>query len=116
MLNSITVIHFILTIEGAIAELPLVLTGQDPPTKSSKYSDPPKAVIFGSGYDDVAIDEILEGIGGTGVPLLKADQSIPMPPTGPEYRRRSLERSKAKLAELTKEGKHEDGQRGVFLY
>ncbi|KAM0815297.1 hypothetical protein AB5N19_01091 [Seiridium cardinale] len=114
------VTHFMLSSEAAIAELPFVLKGQEPPTKSSEigsgnYSTPPKAIIFGGGYDGSATDEILSGIGSTNV-LLKSDQSIPMPPIGPEYGQKILERCKGKLGELTSTGKLDERQGGSFFY
>lgn len=97
------------------------MKGQEPPTKSSslgsgQYNTSPKAIIFGGGYDDTAIDEILRGIGGTSIPLLKVDQSIPMPPVGPEYGKKIIERCKGKLGELAGQGALGDTHGSVFFY
>jgi hypothetical protein len=111
------VIHFVLSAEAGAEEIPYVLKGRRPPTTGSEigsgnYSAPPKAIVFGGAYDDAAIGIILNSVGETSIPLLKADQSIPMPAIGPEYGRIILERSQAKLAELEKERKFDGAESG----
>ncbi|KAI1844184.1 hypothetical protein JX266_009668 [Neoarthrinium moseri] len=115
------VIHFVLTAEAGAEEIPCVLRGQAPPTKSSGlgsgvYDSRPKAIVFGGGYDDAAVDFVAQSVADTSIPLLKADLSIPMPPVGPEYGKRILERCKHKLEELEKEGKLNGSESGIFLY
>lgn len=61
-----TVIHFITTPEGAHAELPLLLAGQDPQSAppspddiaTHNYAHPPRAVIFGRGFAHEFIQEL----------------------------------------------------------
>lgn len=63
MLSS--VIHFILSYEAAEAELPHLLAGREPQSQKSPneigshdYSRPPRAVIFGRGYEPQQVEEL----------------------------------------------------------
>ncbi|KAK7948609.1 uncharacterized protein PG986_009495 [Apiospora aurea] len=131
------VVHFIIDAENASREIASVLRGQAPPTPSSRLGSRrygtsealrPRAVVFGGACDDGLIEtigeEVLLGsrIGGckpttvTKVPLLKANQAAAMPPLGPEYGRKIVQRVKACLRRLEEEGKFDGTHGGVYLY
>lgn len=106
-------------------EIPFVLRGENPPTYSSKlgsgdYSEVPQAVVAGGGYDDKAIEDISNAIrkvpNGEHIPLLMADGTVPMPPLGPEYGKKILERAKAGLKKVEADGHFGASQGGVHLY
>ncbi|KAL4750553.1 hypothetical protein BDW72DRAFT_213326 [Aspergillus terricola var. indicus] len=67
-LLSSSLIHFIASPEAVHAELPLLLSGQDPqPVVTSPnevgthdYSRPPRAVIFGRGYTSEFVQQLKE--------------------------------------------------------
>lgn len=110
-----------MSVEGAKEEIPHVLNGSEPPQRGSRlgsgnYGSRPRAIIFGGGYDDAAADEILNAIGKVDIAVLKADHTVPMPPIGPEYGKKILERCKATLEALSKEGKLDGNHGGVFQY
>ncbi|BAE66597.1 hypothetical protein BDV35DRAFT_145358 [Aspergillus flavus] len=65
-----SVIHFILSYEAAEAELPHLLAGRDPQSRSPNqigthdYSRPPRAVIFGRGYGPQQVEELKKKFAG----------------------------------------------------
>ncbi|KAJ5727308.1 hypothetical protein N7493_005128 [Penicillium malachiteum] len=91
LLPEIEVIHFIQTNEAAIAEIPQLLSGQDPNTQDNgvgthNYTRPARAVIFGRGYDQSDIDAFraaCEGI--TKEPVAWIPPAPGAPPPGPGY-------------------------------
>ncbi|KAF2009063.1 hypothetical protein BU24DRAFT_415415 [Aaosphaeria arxii CBS 175.79] len=58
------VTHFILSYEAAEAELPHLLAGRNPQSQTpneigtNNYSRPPRAVVFGRGYDPHQVEEL----------------------------------------------------------
>ncbi|KAK8107424.1 uncharacterized protein PG998_009437 [Apiospora kogelbergensis] len=96
----------------------------------------PRAVLFGGTYDDGAVERICEDLllllrqlrtrtrpiaaatttATTQIPLLKANQSAAMPPLGPEYGRKIVQRAKACLQKLEEEGKFDGTHGGVYIY
>ncbi|KAK9489073.1 hypothetical protein V1508DRAFT_429182 [Lipomyces doorenjongii] len=70
MLPEYEVIHFILSYEAAEAELPHLLAGRDPQSRSPNeigthdYSRPPRAVIFGRGYEPQQVEELKKKFDG----------------------------------------------------
>ncbi|KAH8677876.1 hypothetical protein BX600DRAFT_139333 [Xylariales sp. PMI_506] len=115
------VIHFVMTVESGVEEIPYVLKGQQPPSRgshigSSNYGAPPRAVVFGGAFDDAAFDAIRTSWADVQIPLLRVDVTIPMPPVGPEYGKKILQRCKSKLTELEKDGKLDGSHGGIILY
>ena len=115
--------HFILNTPAAVAEIPQVLKGQDPATKSSTLGSAdyskgfPKAMIFGGAYTDAAIERIFQRIGTTPrLPQLRVDKTIPVPPVGPEYGRQIVRRCKERLQQLAEEGKLDNTEDGIYYY
>ncbi|KAK8086642.1 hypothetical protein PG994_001616 [Apiospora phragmitis] len=99
----------------------------------------PRAVLFGGAYEDGVIEmvgeevwrQLLQSSGGgsvdragrcckpttvTKIPLLKANQTATMPPLGPEYGKKMVQRAKACLRRLEEEGKFDGTHGGVYLY
>ncbi|KFY48784.1 hypothetical protein V496_10227 [Pseudogymnoascus sp. VKM F-4515 (FW-2607)] len=70
VLPEYEVIHFILSYEAAEAELPHLLAGRDPQSQSPNgigthdYSRPPRAVIFGRGYNPQQVEELKKKFAG----------------------------------------------------
>ncbi|KAJ6028517.1 hypothetical protein N7540_004093 [Penicillium herquei] len=97
LLPEIEVIHFIQTNEAAIAEIPHLLSGQDPNSQDNgigthNYTRPARAVIFGRGYDQTDIDAFraaCEGITKEPVAWVIGDPAKApapgAPPPGPGY-------------------------------
>ncbi|KAK8038846.1 hypothetical protein PG993_007257 [Apiospora rasikravindrae] len=113
-------VHLILDAENASREIASVLRGEALLTPSNHLGSGgydtgealrPRAVLFGGACDDV----VIEGIGEE-VPLLKANQAATMPPLGPEYGRKIVQRAKACSRRLEEEGKFDETHRGVYLY
>lgn len=115
------VIHFIQTNEAVLAELPLLLAGRDPHSAESidvgshVYDRPPRAVIFGRGYEIEDIEEFRKSVAGkatgpiawvVGDPAKKIDPNGPPPP--PNYAKVAADLVKAKLDEWKDSGAEED--------
>ncbi len=78
-----TVVHFITSPEDGRTNIPLILSGRGPSSQQSDlgtkdFSQVPRAIVFGGGYDDTVIDELRNTVMGTPglkkVPWVKADQ------------------------------------------
>ncbi|KAL4897142.1 hypothetical protein BDV59DRAFT_85221 [Aspergillus ambiguus] len=71
LLPDYEVIHFIQSVDAAIAELPHLLAGRDPQAASPNdvgthdYSQPARAVIFGRGYQRSEVEEIRRRCAGS---------------------------------------------------
>ncbi|KAG4418694.1 hypothetical protein IFR04_008139 [Cadophora malorum] len=119
------VIHVILSTSAGVSDLPKLLAGQTPPTQDSdnigtqNYSQAPQAVVLGGGYDDEAVKTIRKACesvstGEKGVPWLRPDSSIPVPPLGPKYGAAMVSRVKTALRELEEEGRAKGD--GVYFF
>lgn len=88
-------IHFILSYEAAEAELPHVLAGRDPQSRSPNeigthdYSRPPRAVIFGRGYGPQQVEELKKKFAGVAkepVAWVRGNPAdLPAGAAGPDY-------------------------------
>ncbi|KAF2667701.1 hypothetical protein BT63DRAFT_426552 [Microthyrium microscopicum] len=109
--------------QNAADELPYVLCGKAPLSNSSRlgtgnYGKIPQAVVLG-GAAEFAADEKFKLISSALekeaearlVPILRSDKKVEMPPRGPEYGKRVIERVKAALFKLKEDGKL-DGKHG----
>ncbi|KAI2602098.1 hypothetical protein GGR54DRAFT_553251 [Hypoxylon sp. NC1633] len=108
------VIHFIMTPEAGIVQIPAILKGEQAPPSHSElgskdYSELPVAIILGGGYDDADIEVMIKASAGIKpMPWLRPDLTKPAPPLGPEYGKALVARIKELLAELQKEGKMDE--------
>ncbi|XXG99231.1 hypothetical protein Hte_005568 [Hypoxylon texense] len=108
------VIHFILTPEAGVAQIPAILKGEQAPASDSTlgskdYSKPPVAVILGAGYDDADTEVMMKASAGIKpIPWLRPDLTKPAPPLGPEYGKALVARIKELLPQLHKEGKMDE--------
>ncbi|KAI5927658.1 hypothetical protein F4810DRAFT_648767 [Camillea tinctor] len=104
------VIHFVMTPEAGIVQIPAILKGeQSPPSDSllgsKDYSKLPVAVLLGGGYGDDDIKAMMEASSGIQpIPWLRPDLTKPAPPLGPEYGKALVARIKELLAKLDKDG------------
>lgn len=123
-----TVIHFVMSPEGGLRNLPLILSGSTPANEESSlgskiYSQPPRAIILGGGYsdDDLAKlqDAATSSSGAVRVPWLKADlektKRGPEPGT-PEYSQLVALRVKETLGDLLKQKDLNLTENDVFLW
>ncbi|KAK7740828.1 hypothetical protein SLS62_011013 [Diatrype stigma] len=105
------VIHFVLTPEAGIAQIPAILRGEQPPPSESTlgskdYSKTPIAVILGGAYDDTDTERMMKASTGIKpIPWLRPDLSKPTPPPGPEYGKAMVARIKELIPQLEQEGK-----------
>ncbi|KAI1771001.1 hypothetical protein F4818DRAFT_430846 [Hypoxylon cercidicola] len=105
------VIHFVMTPEAGVAQIPAILQGEQAPPSDSTlgtkdYSKPPIAVILGAAFDDAGTEVMMRAAAGIRpVPWLRPDTTKPAPPLGPEYGKAMVERIKELLAQLREEGK-----------
>lgn len=87
------VIHVILSTSAGVSDIPKLLAGKTPSTQDAgnigtqNYAQAPQAVVLGGGYDDEAVKTIRaacdsDGSGEKGIPWLRPDSSIPVPPLG----------------------------------
>lgn len=84
-----------LSYEAAEAELPHLLAGRDPQTQSPNdigthdYSRPPRAVVFGRGYNPQQVEELKKkcaGIAEKPVAWVRGNQAdLPAGAAGPGY-------------------------------
>lgn len=108
------VIHFIMTPDAGIAQIPAILKGEQVPASGSTlgskdYSEPPIAIVLGAGYDDADAEVMMRASAGIRpMPWLRPDLTKPAPPLGPEYGKALVARIKELLAELQSEGKMEE--------
>jgi hypothetical protein len=124
--SSNPVVHFCLTEESALSEIPLVVQGKKPPTQSShigsgNYDETkkPMAVVLGAGYDSTLATALIEAIKTHPVPVFEVDRALQkdMPPLGkPEYGQRMVERVVEGLHRVRDEGKLVAGYGGLHLY
>jgi hypothetical protein len=116
------VIHFIQSKEAALKEIPELLAGRDPQSSDDNsvgtrdYSRPPRAVIFGRGFDVEDIEQFYKASAGAnkepvvwiaGDPAKKPDPNAP--PPGPGYARFATDSVKAVLETWKGEGATKDG-------
>ncbi|EAL84206.1 hypothetical protein KXW98_005273 [Aspergillus fumigatus] len=95
LLPEYEVIHFIQSVEAAEAELPHLLAGRDPQSRYSNelgthdYSRPPRAVIFGRGYEPQQVEELKEKFAGVAkepVAWVRGNPAdVPAGGPGPDY-------------------------------
>lgn len=85
---------------------------------SKNYSTIPSAIVLGGGYDDAAVKEIRAAVGkkegAKDIPWLRPDTSVPTPPLGPEYGKAMVQRTKACLDGLKKDGKIKGSEEVLF--
>ncbi|KAK7977911.1 hypothetical protein PG996_003962 [Apiospora saccharicola] len=134
------VVHFILNAENASREISSILRGEAPSTPNSHLGSRrygmgealrPRAIVSGGAHEDGIIERIGEELQRlllhtqaspptapirTKVPFLKANQTATMPPLGPEYGKKIVQRVKACLQKLEEEGKFDGTHGGVYLY
>jgi hypothetical protein len=127
-LTARKVIHLIMSPEDGLTNIPLILSGLKPSSLQSSlgsqdFSQVPRAVIFGGGYDDVTIENlrkaVMETQGARKVPWLKADQQKtargPEPGTR-EYSESIAPRVREVLGRLEREGKLDGNEDGIFSW
>ncbi|KAK7920763.1 hypothetical protein PG985_008785 [Apiospora marii] len=132
------VVHLILDVENASREISSILSGEAPSMPSSHLGSKrygtgealrPRVIILGGAYSDGSIEKIDEEVqllllrtraaptaATTKIPFLKASQTAAMPPLGPEYGKKMVQRVKACLRNLEEEGKFDGTHGGVYLY
>ncbi|KAI1392891.1 uncharacterized protein F4822DRAFT_144881 [Hypoxylon trugodes] len=104
------VIHFVMTPEAGVSQIPAILKGEqavpsDSTLGSKDYSKPPVAIILGGGYDDAGAEVMMKASSGIKpMPWLRPDLSKAAPPLGPEYGKALVARIKELLAQLQKQG------------
>ncbi|KAI5359052.1 hypothetical protein Slin15195_G066830 [Septoria linicola] len=69
LLPELEVIRFITSVQRAKIEIPLLLSGSQPDpgvdnVGTQNFSSPPKAVIFGRGFNSENVDDIRQACGG----------------------------------------------------
>lgn len=88
-LNCTLVIHFIMTSEAGVAQILALLRGEkhvpsDSVLGSKNYNRDAEVIIFGTGYDNQAIQLLRDASKGLKPdPWLRPDTSKPTPPLGP---------------------------------
>ncbi|KAK8134307.1 hypothetical protein PG984_006319 [Apiospora sp. TS-2023a] len=134
------VVHFILNAENASGEISRILRGESPSTPNSHLGSRrygtgealrPRPIVFGGAHEDSVIERIGEEVQHllldtqtslpttptrTKVPFLKANQTATMPPLGPEYGKKVVQRVKVCLQKLEEEGKFDGTHGGVYIY
>ncbi|KAI9147244.1 hypothetical protein HJFPF1_13280 [Paramyrothecium foliicola] len=105
------VIHFVLTPEAGVAQIPAILKGEqsipsDSEIGTQDYSRPPICVILGGGYTDADTEAMMTAAKGLrAVPWLRPDLTKPAPPLGPEYGKALVRRIKELIPQLESEKK-----------
>ncbi|KAJ5760929.1 hypothetical protein N7520_008085 [Penicillium odoratum] len=100
------VIHFIMTPEAGLVQIPALLRGEadvpsDSELGSKSYERGVGAIILGAGYEDEDIQRLREAAGTLStVPWLRPDTTKPAPPLGPAYGQALVERIKETVNEL----------------
>lgn len=116
---DIEVVHFILTPEAGIVEIPQVLDGTIPTRTigTGNLSTPVKAIVLGGAYDADAVSKMREAVGqGPQVPWLSQDPDVPTPPLGPEYGKAMVVRVKEALWKMQASGRLDSGDGGCGMY
>lgn len=114
--------HFILTPEAGIAEIPLLLRGVLPNEMGSTIGSGNlksriKAIVLGGAYDDDAVARMHDAASQVAsVAWVKQDTSIPTPPLGPEYGKAMVARVKTSLSKLQADGDLDNVNGRTFLY
>ncbi|PLB50034.1 hypothetical protein P170DRAFT_508284 [Aspergillus steynii IBT 23096] len=107
---ELEVVHFILTPEAGVEQIPALLRGEKQVTSTSSlgshnYERGINAIILGAGYDDQAAQVLRDAARGLKpVPWLRPDTSKPAPPLGPEYGKALVARIKETFVQLRKRG------------
>lgn len=102
----ILVVHHIVEVDSAIAQIPAVLRGEknvpcDTEYGTHNFSKLPVAVLVGAWYDELMIKHFQATLDiPTSVHWLWVDKNIPAPPLGPEYSKQVAHRVKTKLLNL----------------
>ena len=117
-----------MSVEAALAEIPVILRGETPTTSSSSIGTGnisadrrPVAVILGGGFSET-FDQVHDGVeaalgsSSSGVAWLRHDGTKPAPPVGPEYGKAMVQRTRDLLAELKEGGKLGTGKSDVYWY
>jgi hypothetical protein len=113
------VVHFILTPEAGIVEIPQVLDGTIPTRTigTGNLSTPVKAIVLGGAYDADAVSKMREAVGqGPQVPWLLQDPDVLTPPLGPEYGKAMVVRVKRALGKMQASGRLDSGDGGCGMY
>ena|ERR1700760_3612710 len=116
-----------MTAEAGASEIPELLAGEKPFASSSNlgtrnYNRVPIAVIVGASelYGDEGITLMRSAVdamqGARPVPWGRPDKSVIMPPIGPEYGKRMVERVKESITRLKAENKLDGSTSEIFLY
>ncbi|KAH7126052.1 hypothetical protein EDB81DRAFT_765136 [Dactylonectria macrodidyma] len=119
---EIEVVHFVLTPEAGVKEIPQLLKGVMPEVKSSDIGSGNlgggiKTVVLGAAYEDEGINAMREAASQVAnIPWIKQDTSLPTPPLGPEYGKAMVVRVKESLSKLDASGKLGIGEGGTFWY
>lgn len=116
-------VHFILTSESGIQEIPQILRGTLPENRlssigSGNLASGVKAVVLGGGYDDDGVIAAMREAASkaANIPWVRQDTSKPTPPLGPEYGKAMVGRVREALGELQASGKLDGNEGGVFWY
>jgi hypothetical protein len=112
-----------LSYEAAEAELPHLLAGRDPQSRSPNeigthnYSRPPRAVIFGRGYDPPQVEELKKKFAGTAqepVAWVRGNPAdLPTGAAGPDYAQKIAADMK-KVIKKWRDGGEKD--EGILVY
>ncbi|KAH8433845.1 uncharacterized protein LDX57_011482 [Aspergillus melleus] len=107
---ELEVIHFIMTTDTGVDEIPALLRGEkNVPANSAlgskNYDWGVEAIIFGAAYSDQAVQLLRDASQGLKpVPWLRVDTSKPALPLGPEYGKALVARIKEAVKELQAKG------------
>lgn len=119
-------VHFVLTPEAGVKDLPLVLGGKAPETAprssvgTGNVSAGAKAIILGGGYTDSDFDSMHKAVNAANLerqPVwLRNDLTVEAPPPGPAYGKAVVGRVKQVLAKLENEGSLDGSADKTFWY
>ncbi|KAF7556393.1 hypothetical protein G7Z17_g1438 [Cylindrodendrum hubeiense] len=104
------VVHFVLTPEAGVKEIPQVLQGKLPDVKSSdigsgNLTHGVKAVVLGGAYEDEGITVMRDAVSSIAeIAWVRQDTTQPTPPLGPEYGKAMVARVKEALGKLEASG------------
>ncbi|KAH7136811.1 hypothetical protein B0J13DRAFT_560082 [Dactylonectria estremocensis] len=119
---EVEVVHFVLTPEAGVKEIPQLLKGVMPEVKSSdigsgNLNGAIKAVVLGAAYEEDLINVMREAASQVAnIPWIRQDTSLPTPPLGPEYGKAMVVRVKESLGKLESSGSLGVGEGGMFWY
>jgi hypothetical protein len=109
-----------MTPSAGATQIPAIIKGDEQVPSESElgskdYSQTPVCVILGGGYDDAAIEEMMEAAQGVkGIPWIRPDLTKPAPPLGPEYGKALVARIKELIPKLESEGKMDEHKQHYY--